>query len=291
MPLKTQAELLSLSRSSLYYVPVGPSAREIAIKHRIDELYTAHPFLGSRKMTVFLCREGMQVSRPTVQKYMREMGIAAIAPGPDLSKRNQEHKVYPYLLRGLKIERPNQVWGIDITYIRLSGGWMYLVAILDWFSRYVVSWELDQTLEISFVLRAVDCALEQARPEIFNSDQGSQFTSPQYIDRLLAADVRISMDGKGRALDNILTERLWRTIKYEEVYLNDYRSPKEARQSLRRYFDFYNFERPHQSLDYRTPAPIYFMDQVWSIRFFEKGKQNCSASKTSLSFLGPRSNN
>jgi len=288
MPLKTQAELLSLSRSSLYYVPVGPSAREIAIKHRIDELYTVHPFLGSRKMAVFLCREGMQVSRPTVQKYMREMGIAAIAPGPNLSNRNQEHKVYPYLLRGLKIERPNQVWGIDITYIRLSGGWMYLVAVLDWFSRYVVSWELDQTLEIPFVLRAVDCALEQARPEIFNSDQGSQFTSPQYIDLLLAADVRISMDGKGRALDNILTERLWRTIKYEEVYLNDYRSPKEARQSLRRYFDFYNFERPHQSLDYQTPAQIYCKDQLWLKRFLKKEKQDNSAAGVSFAFQGSR---
>ena len=268
---------MSLSRSSLYYVPVEPSAREIAIKHRIDELYTKYPFYGSRKMTVVLCQEGLYVSRPTVQSYMREMGIAGITPGPNLSKRNQEHKVYPYLLRGLKIERPNQVWGIDITYIRLSGGWMYLVAILDWFSRYVVSWELDQTLEIPFVLRAVDRALELARPEIFNSDQGSQFTSPQYIDRLLAADVRISMDGKGRAFDNILTERLWRTVKYEEVYLNDYCSPREVRQRLHRYFDFYNFERPHRSLDYRTPAQIYFMDQVSLKRFHKKGKLNyCS---------------
>ena len=273
IPLTTQAELLGLSRSSLYYEPVGPSAKEIAIKHRIDELYTARPFYGSRKIHFFLCQEGIQISRPTVQKYMREMDIAAIAPGPNLSKRNPEHKVYPYLLRGLKIERPNQVWGIDITYIRLSEGWMYLVAILDWFSRYVVSWELDQSLEISFVLRAVDCALEQARPEIWNSDQGSQFTSPQYIDRLLETGVRISMDGKGRALDNILTERLWRTIKYEEVYLNDYRYPREARQGLRRYFDFYNFERPHQSLDYQSPAQIYFMDQLELKRFLKKGNK------------------
>lgn len=262
MSLTTQADLLGLSRSSLYYVPAGPSAREIAIKHRLDELYTAHPFLGSRKMTVYLCQEGLCVSRPTVQKYMQEMGIAAIAPGPSLSKRNQEHKVYPYLLRGMKIERPNQVWGIDITYIRLVGGWMYLVAILDWFSRYVICWELGQTLEIPFVLRAVDSALEQTRPEIWNSDQGSQFTSSQYLDRLLAADVRISMDGKGRAIDNILNERLWRTVKYEEVYLNDYRNPREARQGLRRYFYFYNHERPHQSLDYRTPAQTYFMDRL-----------------------------
>ena len=255
--LTIQAELLSLSRSSLYYVPVAPSQREIDIKHRIDELYTAYPFLGSRKITFFLCQEGMQVSRPTVQSYMREMGIAAIAPGPNLSKRNQEHKIYPYLLRGLKIERPNQVWGIDITYIRLLDGWMYLVAILDWFSRYVICWEVDQTLEIPFVLRTVDNALKQTKPEIFNSDQGSHFTSSQYIDRLKAAEIRISMDGKGRALDNIFTERLWRTIKYEEVYLHDYRSPREARLRLDQYLDFYNFKRPHQSLNYRTPAQIY----------------------------------
>jgi putative transposase len=282
MPLAIQAKLLSLSRSSLYYVSVEPSAREIAIKHRIDELYTAYPFYGSRKMTVVLCQEGMSVSRPTVQSYMRDMGIAGIAPGPNLSKRNQEHKVYPYLLRGLKIERPNQVWGIDITYIRLLDSWMYLVAILDWFSRYVVSWELDQTLEIPFVVRAVDCALEQAIPEIWNSDQGSQFTSPQYINRLLAADIRISMDGKGRVRDNIFTERLWRTVKYEEVYLNDYCSPREARQRVRGYFDFYNFERPHQSLDYRTPAQIYFKDQLVIKRFLKREKENYSATGASL---------
>lgn len=255
--LSVQAELLNLSRSSLYYVPAGPSERELAIKHRIDELYTDYPFYGSRKITFLLRKEGKQVSRPTVLNYMREMGIAAIAPGPNTSKRHQEHKVYPYLLRGLRIERQNQVWGIDITYIRLLGGWMYLVAILDWFSRYVIGWELDQTLEIAFVLRAVDRALEHARPEIFNSDQGSQFTSPQYIDRLKSFDVRISMDGKGRYGDNIFTERLWRSVKYEEVYINDYCSPREARQGLRRYFDFYNFKRPHQSLNYCTPAQIY----------------------------------
>ena len=209
---------------------------------------------------MILNQEGLSISRPTVQKYMREMGIAAIAPGPSLSKGRKGHKIYPYLLRGLEIERPNQVWGIDITYIRMLKGWMYLVAILDWFSRYVVSWELDQTLEISFVLQSLDRALEQTRPEILNSDQGSQFTSLEYLNRLKTAEVRISMDGRGRFLDNIFTERLWRTIKYEEVYLNDYLSPKETRQGLRRYLHFYNFERPHQSLDYRTPAQTYFDD-------------------------------
>jgi putative transposase len=257
LTLKEQAELLDLNRSGLYYQPVGPSAAEIAAKHRIDEIYTAHPYYGSRRITVVLNQE-MPISRPTVQRYMREMRIMGISPGPNLSKRNLEHKVYPYLLRGLVIERPNQVWGIDITYIRLSGGWMYLVAVLDWFSRYVLSWELDQTLEMPFVLQAVDCALSQATPLIWNSDQGSHFTSPQYTDRLLAANVQISMDGKGRALDNIRTERLWRTIKYEEVYLKAYASPRQARQELAQYLTFYNHERPHQSLDYLTPAQVYF---------------------------------
>jgi putative transposase len=188
---------------------------------------------------------------------MREMGIAGISPGPNLSKRSLEHKIYPYLLRGLEISRPNQVWGIDITYIRLLGGWMYLVAILDWFSRYVVGWELDQTLEISFVLQVVDRALLQARPVILNSDQGSHFTSPLYVEKLLAAGVQISMDGKGRARDNIFTERLWRTIKYEEVYLNEYVSPRQARHGIEQYLAFYNHERPHQSLGYQPPAQVY----------------------------------
>lgn len=260
LSLKTQAELLGISRSSLYYRPVGPSEKEVQAKHRIDELYTRWPFLGSRKITRLLQRE-MAISRPTVQKYMREMGIAAIYPGPRLSRPHPDHKVYPYLLRNLVIGQPNQVWGTDITYIRLRGGWLYLVAILDWYSRFVVSWELDQSLEIEFVLRAMDRALAQAQPQILNSDQGSQFTSPRYTEKLLAAGVQISMDGRGRVLDNIFTERLWRTVKYEEVYLHDYDSPREARQGLRRYFDFYNYERPHQALDYRTPAEIYYQDR------------------------------
>lgn len=256
--MSTQAELLSLNRTGLYYLSVGPSAAEIAIKHQIDKIYTDHPYYGSRRITVTLNQEGVLISRPTVQRYMREMDIAGISPGPNLSKRSQEHKVYPYLLRGLAINRPNQVWGIDITYIRLLGGWMYLVAILDWFSRYVVSWELDQTLEMPFVLQAVDRALLQAQPSIWNSDQGSHFTSPQYVQKLLDAGAQISMDGKGRARDNIFTERLWRTIKYEEVYLHDYASPREARRSIAQYLTFYNQERPHQSLDYQTPACVYF---------------------------------
>jgi putative transposase len=257
MPVTVQTEMLGLNRTSLYYRPMPPSEKEVATKHRIDEIYTQYPFYGSRRITVVLRRE-MVVNRKTVQRYMREMGIAGICPGPNLSKRNLEHQIYPYLLRNVTSSYPNHVWGIDITYIRLVGGWMYLVAVLDWFSRYIVSWELDQTLELPFVLKAIECALAQAVPVIWNSDQGSHFTSPQYIERLLAADVRISMDGKGRALDNIFTERLWRTVKYEEVYLHDYASPKDARKGLTRYLDFYNYERPHQSLDYRTPAEVYY---------------------------------
>lgn len=199
------------------------------------------------------------ISRPTVQRYMREMAIAGVCPGPNLSKRNLGQQIYPYLLRNLVVERPNHVWGIDITYIRLQTGWMYLVAVLDWYSRFVVSWELEQNLEIAFVLRAVNKALGQATPEILNSDQGSHFTSPQYLTLLSAAGVQISMDGKGRALDNIFTERLWRTIKYEEVYLKEYVSPRDARLGLSTYLTFYNHERPHQSLKYRSPAEVYHL--------------------------------
>jgi putative transposase len=259
LPLKTQAELLSLSRSSLYYRPKAPSAQEVQAKQRIDEIYTAHPFLGSRKITVLLRKE-MRISRPTVQRYMRAMGITAIYPAPRLSQPHPEHKIYPYLLRNLVIERPNQVWGLDITFIRLRGGWLYLVAVLDWFSRFVVSWELSQSLEIDFVLSAIDRALLQATPEICNTDQGSQFTSPRFTGMLLAAGAQVSMDGRGRVVDNIFTERLWRSVKYEEVYLHDYDSPREAQQNLGRYFNFYNFERPHQALDYHTPADLYYQD-------------------------------
>jgi putative transposase len=257
LPLLVQADLLSVSRASLYYQPRLPTAQEVILKHRIDQIYTKHPFLGSRKIAKQMQVEGMSVCRNTVQAYMQQMGIAAIYPGPNLSKRNREHTIYPYLLRSIKAEKPNHIWGIDITYIRLAAGWMYLVAVLDWYSRYVVSWELDQTLEMPFVLAAVDRALAIATPAIWNSDQGSHFTSPQYTERLIAREIRISMDGKGRALDNVFTERLWRSVKYEEVYLHEYESPRVARQSLTRYLTFYNEERLHQSLDYKTPAEAY----------------------------------
>lgn len=257
LPLITQADLLSLSRRSLYYQPVLPPPEEVALKHRIDELYTAHPFYGSRKLVVLLQPEFGPINRKRVQRCMREMGIAGIAPGPNLSKRRAEHQVYPYLLRDVTAQRPNHIWGCDITYIRLKGGWLYLVAILDWYSRYVISWRLEETLDLGFVLDALETARTQATPEIWNTDQGSHFTSPQVTAPLLAAGVKISMDGKGRALDNIFTERLWRSLKYEEVYLADYASPREARVGIARYFAFYNSQRPHQALDYRRPAELY----------------------------------
>jgi putative transposase len=256
-----QAELLNLNRTGLYYQPTEPSAREVAVKHRIDEIYTRWPFYGSRKITAVL-RQEMCINRKTVQRYMSEMGIAAIYPGPKLSQPHPQQATYPYLLRNITSRYPNHVWGIDITYIRLRGSWMYLVAVLDWYSRYVVSWEMDQSLKIDFVLTAVDRALTLAQPTIWNSDQGSHFTSPQYLERLQAAQVQISMDGRGRAQDNIFTERLWRTVKYEEVYLHDYASPQEAHYSLHSYLAFYNDERPHQALDYCTPAQVYFQPEV-----------------------------
>lgn len=244
-----QADLLHVSRSSLYYRPVPPSPREIAITPRIAERSTAHPFYGSRKIQVLLQPEFGTLARNTVRHYIQAMGIAAIYPGPNLSRRRLDHQGSPYLLRGVKASFPNHGWGIDIPYIRLRQGWMYLVAILDWYSRYGVSWALDDPLEMPFALDPVDQALAAAAPQIWTRDQGSHFTSPQYTQRLEDAGVHSSMDGRGRALDNVLTERLWRSIKYEEVYLHDYASPREARQGITRYLRLYNRNRPHQALD------------------------------------------
>jgi putative transposase len=264
LPLGQQAELLGLSRRSLYYAPVPPPEEEVVLKHRIDEHYTAHPFYGSRKLTVLLSEEFGPVNRKRVQRYMREMGIAGIAPGPNLSKRASQHRIYPYLLRTVAITAPNQVWGTDITYIRLRNGWLYLVVVLDWYSRAVVSWALDDTLELPFVLEAARQALEQATPHIWNSDQGSQFTSPQLTTLLEAAGTQISMDGKGRAYDNIFTERFWRSLKYEEVYLAEYANPREARNGIARYIQFYNTERPHQALANQRPWAVYCGEQLRS---------------------------
>ncbi len=257
LPVTTQAQLLGVSRASLYYQSVPPSPEEVGIKHRIDELYTAHPFYGSRKLTALLRDECGAINRKRVQRYMQEMGLVAVGPRPQTSKRTPDHPVYPYLLRSVTAQAPNHVWGSDITYIRLRHGWLYLVVVLDWYARYVVSWALDDTLELPFVLNAVDQALRVATPAIWNTDQGSQFTSPHTTGRLQAVGTRISMDGKGRAHDNIFTERFWRTLKYEEVYLHEYATPREARQGIGEYIQFYNTQRPHQALAYQRPAEVY----------------------------------
>jgi len=224
----------------------------------LDEQYTRTPFYGSRRMVFALGEQGWNVNRKRVQRLMQQMGIQAIYPKPRLSDPAPGHRIYPYRLRGLAITRPNQVWGTDITYIRLRRGFVYLVAILDWFSRYVVEWEVSITLDTSFCLSALDRALEKAKPEIFNSDQGAQFTSEEFTSRLDSADILISMDGRGRAMDNIFTERLWRSVKYEEVYLKDYIGVPDAIENLKAYFRLYNFDRPHQSLNNLTPAEVYF---------------------------------
>lgn len=223
----------------------------------IDEQYTRTPFYGSRRMRAVLVRRGYAVNRKRVQRLMRVMGLEAIYPKPHLSQHHPDHKIYPYLLKNLEVRRVNQVWGSDITFIRLSGGWLYLVAIIDWFSRYVLSWELSTSLEADFCIRALENALMIATPEIFNTDQGSQFTSLSFVKRLEEKQIRISMDGRGRAMDNIFTERLWRSLKYEEVYLKDYQNIREAKQGIGGYLGFYNQERPHQSLGYRTPEEVY----------------------------------
>lgn len=274
LSVRRQAELLSINRSTLYYKNRRPDPEEVRIKHRIDEIYTHRPFYGSRRISMELeRRHGLIVNRKAVQRHMREMALFAIFPGPNLSRREKQHAVYPYLLRNIVAEAADHVWGIDITYIRLQTAWMYLVAIIDWFSRYVISWELDDTLEIDFVLRSVKRAFDIGTPIIFNSDQGSHFTSPQYIDLLKERDIKISMDGKGRALDNIFTERLWRTIKYEEVYLTEYANPREARSRITQYMKFYNEDRPHQSLGYETPAVWYHRQLRKRTRIAQTGQK------------------
>lgn len=225
--------------------------------HRIDELFTAYPFYGVRKMSAHLCREGSTANVKRVRRLMRKMGLEAVYPKPKLSQRHPEHTIYPYLLRELPVIRPNQVWCTDITYIRLVSGFVYLVAIMDWFSRYVLSWKVSNNLEAEFCVQALQEALSSATPEIFNSDQGSQFTSSVFTGTLKEAGVAISMDGRGRAFDNIFQERLWRSVKYEKVYLSDWHQVREAEQGLDEYFAFYNSLRPHQALSYSTPGEVY----------------------------------
>ena len=256
--VRRQCALLSLNRSGLDYQPLGPSQDDIDVMREIDKEYMRHPFYGGRKMVIALARLGRLVNRKRVQRLMRLMGIEAIAPGPNTSKPRKEDAKYPYLLRGLTIDRPNQVWASDITYIPLRHGFAYLVAIIDWYSRFVLSWCLSNTIDSSFCIDALNEAIERfGRPDIFNSDQGSQFTADAFSKRLIDNQIAISRDGRGRYLDNIFVERLWRSVKYEDVYLNGYQEMPEARAGIGGYMAFFNDERPHQALGNCTPREIY----------------------------------
>lgn len=255
--LRQQCGLLGINRSSLYYEPTGESEENLLLMRLLDEQYTRTPYYGVLKMTEHLRGEGHAVNQKRVRRLLRTMGLEAIYQKPDTSKPNPEHKVFPYLLRGLPIDRRDQVWSTDITYVRLARGFVYLIAVIDWYSRYVLGWAISTTLEADFCIELVGKLLETGRCEIFNTDQGSQFTTPRFTQPLLDKGIRVSMDGRGRALDNIFIERLWRTVKYEHVYLQDIQTVQEAWLGLRDYFGFYNHQRLHQSLDYRTPAQVY----------------------------------
>jgi putative transposase len=255
--LARQCELLGVPRSTWYYQPKGESAENLELMRLLDEQYTRTPFYGIRRMTAWLRQQGRLVNPKRVSRLLRLMGVEAIYPKPRLSQPGAPAQRYPYLLRDLRIERTNCVWSTDITYVRMRRGFLYLVAILDWYSRFVLSWEVSNTLDGAFCLAALDQALAQAQPDIFNTDQGAQFTSVAFTSRLAAAGIRISWDGRGRALDNVFVERLWRSVKYEEIFLNDYDTVADAVQGLARYFRFYNHERLHQALAYRTPAQVY----------------------------------
>ena len=258
LSVRTQCRLLGLARASLYYAPVPESAENLHLMRLLDEEYTRHPFYGVPRMTFWLRDSGNQVGPKRVRRLLRLMGLMAVYPKPHLSLNSLEHRRFPYLLREVNIQRPNQVWSTDITYIRLRDGFVYLAAVIDWFSRYVLAWELSTTLEVGFCVAVVERALRTQRPEIFNTDQGVQFTSAVFQAPLLAAQVRLSMDGRGRVFDNIFVERLWRSVKYEEVFLHDYQDVAQSRCGLGRYFPFYNTARPHQALGYRTPHDVYF---------------------------------
>lgn len=284
--LARQCELVGLARSSYYYHAVGESAENLHLMRLLDEQYTHTPFYGIRRMTAWLQTQGYAVNHKRVARLMRTMGLEAIYPKPHLSQPAATQQHYPYLLRGMKIERANQVWSSDITYIRLAQGFVYLVAIMDWFSRYVLSWSVSITLDTSFCLEALVAALRVAQPDIFNSDQGVQFTSAEFTRHLQTTGIRISWDGRGRALDNIFVERLWRSVKYEEVYLKDYQSVSEAVQSLNAYFVFYNQERLHQALDYQTPATVYWGARPETVCDFTDRPQLQQAN-SSLSYFSP----
>jgi putative transposase len=257
LSLVRQCALLSISRSSLYYQSTAASAQDLELMALMDRQYLKTPFYGSRRMTVWLRTQGQQVNRKRVRRLMQVMGLEAIYRRPNTSKPASGHKVHPYLLRGLAINRVNQVWAADITYIPMARGFLYLVAIMDWHSRYVLAWRLSNTLEVDFCVEALEEALSKGKPEIFNTDQGSQFTSEAFTGRLLAQGIQVSMDGKGRCMDNVFVERLWRSVKYEEVYLKAYQNGSEARRRIGAYLAFYNQERPHQALGYRTPGQVF----------------------------------
>ena len=255
--VRRQCALLGLHRASFYYQAATESEANLRLMRLLDEEYTRHPFYGSRKLTRWLQHQGEEVNRKRVQRLLRVMGLEAIYPKPRLSQGGKGHRVFPYLLRGVTVARPDQVWSADITYVPLTTGFMYLAAIIDWYSRYVLGWRLSNTLDGAFCLEMLEEALGQGRPEIFNTDQGVQFTAAAFTGRLEAAGVQVSMDGRGRCLDNVFVERLWRTVKYEDIYLYRYEGVPELQQGLQRYFPFYNEERLHQALDYRTPGAVY----------------------------------
>jgi len=257
LSIVSQCTLLDISRSGLYYQPKGISEEDLILMKLIDRQYLATPFYGARKIAAWLKSQGQRVNRKRVRRLMRIMGLKAIYRRPRTSTPAPNHKIYPYLLTGMAITRPNQVWAADITYIPMARGFLYLVAIIDWYSRYVISWRLSNTLDASFCVEALEEALGKGRPEIFNTDQGSQFTSEAFTSLLESHGVRISMDGKGSYNDNLFIERLWRSVKYEEVYLKAYQDGRDARIGLGNYFRFYNTERPHQALGYRTPAEVF----------------------------------
>jgi putative transposase len=257
LSVRRQCELLGLNRSSLYYEPTPETAENLKLMRLIDQEYTAHPFFGSRKIMQWLIGQGHEVNRKRVQRLMRRMGLEAIYPKPKLSSAGRGHKVYPYRLRNVAVERVDPVWSTDSTYIPMPSGFMYLAATIDWFSRFVVSWRLSNTLDGSFCGEMLQEALGRGKPEVFNTDQGVQFTSSAWTTRLEQAGVAVSMDGRGRCLDNVFVERLWRSVKYEDVYLRGYESVVELERGLRAYFRFSNEERSHQSLDYQTPAKVY----------------------------------
>ena len=257
-----QCELLGLSRSSYYYESQRDDSYNLMIMNLIDEQFTRTPFYGVPRMTAWLNVQGQAVNPKRVRRLMRLMGLQAIYPKPRLSSSNQAHKKYPYLLRGLTIDHPDQVWCADITYVRMLHGFVYLVAIMDWYSRFILAWENSTTLDTVFCLAALEQALELSRPRIFNTDQGSQFTSLEFTGRLEQDGIQISMDGRGRVFDNIFIERLWRSVKYEEVYLHQYQTVSEARVLLTKYFLFYNMERLHESLGYQTPYQVYVKERL-----------------------------